>query len=148
MPLPPSARIPWLFLADVAVKPGDNVYDVHPWTNGPFRQLCGLKPLRDDDDDKDNNVEEDDRYADTADGFVLTDEAMRSMDKKDLEYFTVEARRNITRFLTEVQKHASQLREGRLNPTDAVSNKKRRRKRRRDAPTSYDGDSNEETFVD
>ncbi|KAG8734939.1 hypothetical protein FRC10_011202 [Ceratobasidium sp. 414] len=149
MPLQPTAKIPLLFLVDAAVKPGDNVYDVHPWTNSPFRHLCGLKLLRDDCDNEDDNVEgEGNRYADTTDGFMLTDEAMRSMKEKDLEYFTVDARRNITRFLAEVHKHTAQLRKDQLNPTDEASKRKRHKRKKKDTPTTCDDDSDKETFVD
>ncbi|KAG8711805.1 hypothetical protein FRC08_015403 [Ceratobasidium sp. 394] len=147
MPLPPLAKIPLLFLVDAAVDLGDNVYDVHPWTNGPFREACGLKPLRDDSDEKSGNVEERDRYANVADGFVLTDEAMQSVEKKDRGYFTIEASQQITSFLAGVQKHASQLREGQLNLTDEKS-KKRRKRKKKDASTPDDDSSDEDTFID
>ncbi|KAG9123885.1 hypothetical protein FRC07_013619 [Ceratobasidium sp. 392] len=149
MPLQPLAKILLLFLADKAVELGDSVYDVRPWTNSRFRLLAGLKSLRGEESvQPDGTADECDQYIDPADGFILTDEATKSIKEKDKKYFTAEARQKITHFLTDVQKHAVQLRTGEPGSGDGTSKKKKKRKAKKSKADPLSDNSDEETFVD
>ncbi|KAG8688477.1 hypothetical protein FRC11_005391, partial [Ceratobasidium sp. 423] len=144
MPLKPLSKIPLTFLLDRNVELGKSPYDVLPWTNRPFRRLCGLKPLKGDDTDDTDNVEESDgQFVDISEGFILTEEAMQSMSEKNQQFFTSESREKITHFLTEVRKHGEQLRS-----TEAKLKKKKRRGGKKTSMAVGDDTSGEETFVD
>jgi hypothetical protein len=139
--LKPLAKIPLTFLTDPNVELGESPYDVPPWTNGPYRHLCGLKPLQDDDTDgSDDAGESEDQNVEVGEGFILTDQAMQSMSENNKIFFTPEARQKITQFLTHACKHGQQLRQAQVG----LKNKKKRRAKK----TSHADSSDEETFVD
>ncbi|CAE7106900.1 unnamed protein product [Rhizoctonia solani] len=142
MPLQPLAKIPLTFLADVDVGLGPSPYDVLPWTNGPFRRLCGLKPAKG--EEIDGGDDGDDESVEIAQGFILTDQAMHSLKETDRKFFTPEACQKITDFCIEVRKHGEQLR----RPVQADAKKKRKRKEKKTSNVADDDYSDQETFVD
>ncbi|KAG8724025.1 hypothetical protein FRC09_000768, partial [Ceratobasidium sp. 395] len=132
--LAPLGKIPMRFLADPEVGIGESPYDVEPWTNKAFRERCGLKPLREVWETEDREEGEDGgsggdqtgpvaQYADVADGFVLSDKAMKSIPSKHLKWFTPDSRRAVSDFMDKLLEHAQQHRRGESKP----SNKNKRK---------------------
>ncbi|KAG8782049.1 hypothetical protein FRC12_021264 [Ceratobasidium sp. 428] len=145
--LSPLAKIPMRFAVDPEVGIGESPYDIEPWTNKVFREICGLKPLRehweaeDREDGEDggsgeNQTEQAGQYADVADGFVLSDKARKSIPPKDLKWFTSDSQLAVSKFMDKLQEHARQYRRGEFKPSN--------KRRRKDLPA---GEHDPHTFI-
>ncbi|KAG8737755.1 hypothetical protein FRC10_007832 [Ceratobasidium sp. 414] len=109
MPMPALANVFLLFFDDKDVElPTGSVFQMMPWTNSTFRELCGLRPLLSDVGQMD---EGDGRECVRAgDGLVLTSESYQALKLCERGLFDEESLRSVTTFLEAVRTRAIQQR--------------------------------------
>ncbi|KAG9077572.1 hypothetical protein FRC06_008830, partial [Ceratobasidium sp. 370] len=110
MPMPALANVFLLFFDDKDTElPTGSVFQMMPWTNRTFRELCGLKPLLADVNQGDEGDGGEGVRA--SDGLVLNAESYEGLKACERDLFGDEILRSVTKFLEAVRTRAIQQRE-------------------------------------